>query len=56
MFLAVLTADAVVTGEVSCCNFIVQLHSLPQFAELIFTFDAISFLADLIYVFVIYKR
>ena len=32
---AVLTADAVATGEVNCCNCIVRLHSLPSFTETI---------------------
>ena len=32
---AVLTADAVVTGEVKCYNFVVQLCSLLRFAETI---------------------
>ena len=43
-FCAFVMVDAVVTGEVSCYNCIVQLRSLPQFVELIFfTFDTISF-------------
>jgi len=32
---AVLTADAIATGEVNCHSFIVRLHSLPWFAETI---------------------
>ena len=32
---AVFTANAVVTGEVNCYNFIVRFRSLPRFAETI---------------------
>ena len=32
---AVPTADAIATGEVNCSNCILQLHTLPWFAEAI---------------------
>ena len=32
---AVPTADAVATGEVNCINYVVELRSLPRFAETI---------------------